>query len=232
MAGNITLNNTYHQRGPGVTTDAFRTCTNWSELETYTQRPDDDDVDYSNTTLRGDNFRFLLLILGPTGSGKTAITEYLKRYATLINNVGVRNGGKWIVDSVSYDHIIQRDANYRNDFNDILQPTLNATPAMPAQPGGIAHRLVQPSGELHHLSTVSEAIYNNPNHIRNLYTAYQNARIGELPPQVGADAQRRDQYIQQRRRLGFTSNATRRKKIRRRQRIPIATLEKSRPRCI
>ena len=209
MAGNITLDNTYHQGGPGVGADAFRRCTDWSPFETYTQRPDDDDVDYSNTTLRGDNFRFLLLILGPTGSGKTAITEYLKRYATLINNVGVRNGGRWIVDSVSYDHIIQRDPDYRNDFNQIMQQAIRG-PADQVLRGQAAHRLDKPARRYH----VSEAIYNNQDHVQNLYTAYQRARIGELPPGVRADAQiSRDQYISRRRRVGFTSNKTRRKKI-------------------
>ncbi len=145
MAGNITFDNTYQQRGaPGATTSAILRCTSWGPFQTYTHKPvSADDVDYSNTTLRGGNFRFLLLILGPTGSGKTAITKYLKRYAALINNVGVRDGAPWVVDSVSYDHIIQRDPDYRNDFNQIMQQARDARLAPEAPPPSGAARAVR-----------------------------------------------------------------------------------------
>ena len=39
MAGNITLDNTYHQGGPGVGANAFRSCTDGAPFETYTQHP-------------------------------------------------------------------------------------------------------------------------------------------------------------------------------------------------
>ena len=218
---------------PGATTSAILRCTNWGAFHTYTHKPgDDDDVDYSNTTLRGGNFRFLLLILGPTGSGKTAITKYLKRYAALINNVGVRDGDPWVVDSVSYDHIIQREAPaYRHDFNQIMQQARDARLAPEAPPPSGAPRAVrqQQLGALLHRPTVSEAIYNNPDHVQNLYTAYQRARIGELPPGVGGDGRiSRNKYISQRRRVGFIANESRKNKIRKKKtRVGASTMQKA-----
>jgi len=102
--------NFYQQIGlPGVR-GGMKPCVDWKSFREK----------YSPTeTLRGDNFRFLLLILGPTGSGKTAVIDYLKRYATLINNKGIRAGGPWVQDEVNYDQIITQNPDYRTQFNEI-----------------------------------------------------------------------------------------------------------------
>ena len=99
-----------------ITTGSKEKCQNWEKFQTP-------------LGLRGKNFRFIILALGTTGSGKTDAIKYAKQYATLINPAAVRDNQfvdadginkKWIDIEVSHDHYYTNNDDYKNCINEIL----------------------------------------------------------------------------------------------------------------
>ena len=99
-----------------ITTGSKEKCQNWEKFQTP-------------LGLRGNKFRFIILALGTTGSGKTDAIKYAKQYATLINPATVRdnqfddtNGTKkkWIDFEVSHDHYYTNNDAYKNCIDGVL----------------------------------------------------------------------------------------------------------------
>ena len=99
-----------------ITTGSKEKCQNWEKFQTP-------------LGLRGKNFRFIILALGTTGSGKTDAIKYAKQYATLINPAAVRDNQfvdadginkKWIDIEVSHDHYYTNNDDYKNCINGVL----------------------------------------------------------------------------------------------------------------
>ena len=99
-----------------ITTGSKEKCQNWEKFQTP-------------LGLRGKNFRFIILALGTTGSGKTDAIKYAKQYATLVNPAAVRDNQfvdadginkKWIDIEVSHDHYYTNNDDYKNCINEIL----------------------------------------------------------------------------------------------------------------
>jgi GTPase SAR1 family protein len=176
---------------PGVK-GGMNACTNWAPFQTYTQHTSTGGNE-SNvaTTLKGGNFRFVLLVLGPTGSGKTAVIKYLKRYATLINNMGVRAGEPWIQDEVSYDHHIINHPDYKQQVDKIISPprsTLFPEIAPPADEGRAR------------TAVATQHIINNPHTHKQFKNAYETTRRGIVPKR---EHNQMENYIIRRKKFGF-----------------------------
>ena len=99
-----------------ITSGSKENCQNWEKFQTP-------------LGLRGNKFRFIILALGTTGSGKTDAIKYAKQYATLINPAAVRdnqfddaagNKKKWIDIEVSHDHYYTNNDYYKNCINKVL----------------------------------------------------------------------------------------------------------------
>ena len=99
-----------------ITTRSKEKCQNWEKFQTP-------------LGLRGKNFRFIILALGTTGSGKTDTIKYAKQYATLINPAAVRDNQfvdadginkKWNDIEVSHDHYYTNNDDYKNCINGVL----------------------------------------------------------------------------------------------------------------
>ena len=99
-----------------ITSGNKENCQNWEKFQTP-------------LGLRGNKFRFIILALGTTGSGKTDAIKYAKQYATLINPTTVRdnqfddaagNKKKWIDIEVSHDRYYTNNDGYKECINAVL----------------------------------------------------------------------------------------------------------------
>ena len=99
-----------------ITSGSKENCQNWEKFQTP-------------LGLRGNKFRFIILALGTTGSGKTDAIKYAKQYATLINPTTVRdnqfddaagNKKKWIDIEVSHDRYYTNNDGYKECINAVL----------------------------------------------------------------------------------------------------------------
>ena len=86
-------------------------CTQWRP-KTY----------YSFGAAAGE-FRFIILVLGPMGSGKSSIVKYMKAYAKILKPGAIRaTKGEWIIDAVNHDHFITQSPQYKQGFDAIFPP--------------------------------------------------------------------------------------------------------------
>jgi len=84
-------------------------CTQWRP-KTY----------YSFGAAAGE-FRFIILVLGPMGSGKSSIVKYMKAYAKILKPGAIRaTKGEWVIDAVNHDHFITQSPQYKQEFNTIF----------------------------------------------------------------------------------------------------------------
>uniref|UniRef100_A0A6C0EMP3 Uncharacterized protein n=1 Tax=viral metagenome TaxID=1070528 RepID=A0A6C0EMP3_9ZZZZ len=137
-----------------ITTGSKEKCQNWEQFQTP-------------LGLRGKKFRFIILALGTTGSGKTDAIKYAKQYATLINSATVRdnqfvdtngNNKKWIDIEVSHDHYYTNNDDYKDCINGILS-------------------------EHHDSENDGDDIINNPETLKLIHDCYQTSRTGKLETQ-------------------------------------------------
>jgi len=92
--------------------DFLENCSEWSGFV--------DKKNFDISPLRGGNFRFLIISMGPKGSGKSGTTEATKRYASLINNNAVRNGKPWVEENVNYDHLVTHNVDYKSGIKKLV----------------------------------------------------------------------------------------------------------------
>ena len=101
-----------------ITSGSKEKCQNWEKFQHRLGLRD-----------REKKFRFIILALGTTGSGKTDAIKYAKRYATLINPAAVRdnqfvdaagNNKRWIDIEVSHDHYYTNNNGYKVCINGVL----------------------------------------------------------------------------------------------------------------
>jgi len=133
-----------------ITSGSKEKCQNWEKFQTP-------------LGLRGKKFRFIILALGTTGSGKTDAVKYAKQYATLINPTTVRdnqfddangNKKKWIDIEVSHDHYYTNNSDYKDCINDVLS-------------------------EHHDNENDGDDIINNPETRKLIHDCYQTFRTGK-----------------------------------------------------
>jgi len=126
-----------------------KNCVDWDKFQT-------------KVGLRGEKFRFIILALGTTGSGKTDTIKFAKRYASSINSDVIRanqftNGGStksWIDIEVSHDNIIVNNQHYKECVNGVLNQ--------------------------HHNVDNGEDIIANPTAINDMQNCYHKYKTGKL----------------------------------------------------
>jgi hypothetical protein len=155
--------------------DFLENCSEWSGFV--------DKKNFDISPLRGGNFRFLIISMGPKGSGKSGTTEATKRYASLINNNAVRNGKPWVEENVNYDHLIMHNVDYKSGIKKLV-----------------------PSFEEDTVQKVGK----NPEQIKNIEALYNQVRNDNATPiqkkqrkSYGFGSKKRKAAL---RRLGITDN--------------------------
>jgi len=136
-----------------LTSGSKEKCQDWEKFQTSL-----------GLRAKPNKFRFIILALGTTGSGKTDAVKYAKQYATLINPATVRdnqfddangNKKKWIDIEVSHDHYYTNN----NDYKDCIDGVL---------------------AEHHDNKNDGDDIINNPETRKLIHDCYQEFRTGKL----------------------------------------------------
>jgi len=78
---------------------------------------DENNFDLWSRNAKPEDFRFIILSLGITGSGKSSAIQKAKELASLINPIASRN--PWVTEEISHDNIVTNNKNYKKCFDDL-----------------------------------------------------------------------------------------------------------------
>ena len=96
--------------------DIFIKTTNINSIKSCEGKDENNFNVWSRETKPGD-FRFIILSLGITGSGKSSAIRKAKELASLINPIASRN--PWVTEEISHDNIVTNNKNYKTCFDDL-----------------------------------------------------------------------------------------------------------------
>lgn len=96
--------------------DIFKKTTNINSIKSCEGKDENNFNVWSRETKPGD-FRFIILSLGITGSGKSSAIRKAKELASLINPIAFRN--PWVTEEISHDNIVTNNKNYKTCFDNL-----------------------------------------------------------------------------------------------------------------
>ena len=96
--------------------DIFIKTTNINSIKSCEGKYENNFDVWSRKTKPGD-FRFIILSLGITGSGKSSAIQKAKELASLINPTASRN--QWVTEEISHDNIVTNNTNYKKCFDNL-----------------------------------------------------------------------------------------------------------------
>ena len=96
--------------------DIFIKTTNINSIKSC-EGKDENNFDVWSRETKPRDFRFIILSLGITGSGKSSAIRKAKELASLINPIAYRNS--WVTEEISHDNIVTNNKNYKTCFDDL-----------------------------------------------------------------------------------------------------------------
>ena len=96
--------------------DIFIKTTNINSIKSC-EGKDENNFDVWSRETKPRDFRFIILSLGITGSGKSSAIRKAKELASLINPIASRN--PWVTEEISHDNIVTNNKNYKTCFDNL-----------------------------------------------------------------------------------------------------------------
>ena len=95
----------------------FIKTTNINSIKSCEGKDDENNFDLWSRETKPRDFRFIILSLGITGSGKSSAIRKAKQLASLINSTASRY--QWVTEEISHDNIVTNNTNYKTCFDNL-----------------------------------------------------------------------------------------------------------------
>ena len=150
-------------------------------------------------------FRFIILVLGPMGSGKSDIMAYMKAYAKKLKGAALRGAqANWVFEDVNHDHQVTSSPLYKEKFDTIFtsQDGNKKGSAARAAMATAAAAAAAAGGADVHTNQDDEVMANlqarsiSYEHIRKINEAYKEVRTGETEAVAAGNAAAKERLEQ------------------------------------